>query len=82
MPPDLMYHPVMPTLLMCVLSFYPVFRIYRRVGFNGLWAGLIFASLLVPFSGFLLVILPLAVRAWPNFPKPPEKQKPLKMKIV
>lgn len=81
MPDELMHHPVMPTLLMALLSLYPLMRIYARVGLPRGWAFLIFSSILIPFSGYLLAVLPLVIFPWPHFPKPPEKTKPVKTPI-
>lgn len=77
-----MNHPAIPTLLMCVLLVYPLMKLYARVGLPRGFAFLIFASMVVPFSGFMLVALPLAIRPWPNFPKAEPKPKPIKTEIV
>ncbi|MBY0427863.1 MAG: hypothetical protein K2Q32_01435 [Alphaproteobacteria bacterium] len=75
-------HPVTPTLLLCVLSVYPLMQLYKRVGLSPFYALLIFASLVVPFSGFMLVAFPLATKPWPNFPKAAPKPKPIKLEIT
>ena len=74
-------HPAIPTLLLCVLSLYPLMKLYSRVGLSPTYALLIFASMVIPFSGFMLVALPLAIRPWPNFPKATPKPKPVKLEI-
>lgn len=66
---------------MCALSLWPFMRLYRRVGLSPAYALLLFFSLLVPFSGFLLAVLPLAVKPWPRFPKAPTPVKPVKTPI-
>jgi predicted PurR-regulated permease PerM len=53
-------------------------RLYQRVGLSRAWALLVFTSLLIPFLGFLLVLLPLAFKVWPNFPKSMPAPKPVK----
>jgi hypothetical protein len=77
-----MNHPAIPTLLMCVLSLYPLMKLYARVGLPRGFALLIFASMIVPFSGFMLVTLPLAIKPWPKFPKTEPKPKPVKLEIT
>ena len=78
---ELTKHPALPTLLFCVLALPALVRIYRRVGLNPLPALLIFTSLIVPFFGLVLALFPLCIKAWPKFPKLPEKPKPLKSPI-
>jgi hypothetical protein len=78
----LQFHPVLPTLLMCILLLYPLMKLYARVGLPRAFAFLIFSSIVVPVSGFVLVGLPLAIRPWPNFPKAEPKPKPIKLDIV
>lgn len=74
-------HPAVPTLLFCLLSLPALIRLYTRVGLHPFPAFLIFTSMVVPFSGLVLAFLPLAVKAWPNFPRPEEKPKPVKIPI-
>ncbi|NDE90731.1 MAG: hypothetical protein EB059_06285 [Alphaproteobacteria bacterium] len=74
-------HPAIPTLLLCVLSLYPLMRIYKRVGLSPFYALLMFTSLVIPFSGFFFVALPIVMKPWPNFPKAAPKPKPVKLPI-
>jgi hypothetical protein len=76
-----MNHPVLPTLLMCVLLVYPLMRLYARVGLPRYFALLIFTSMIIPFAGFALAAFPLAVCPWPHFPKAAVKPKPVKLEI-
>lgn len=76
-----MSHPAIPTLLFCVLSFYPIMKLYARVGLPRGYAWLIFASMIIPFSGIMLTAMVLAVQSWPHFPKMTPPPKPVKLEI-
>lgn len=76
-----MDHPAIPTLLACILSLYPLMKIFARVGLPRVFALLVFASMVIPFSGYLLTALMLT-RPWPKFPKVEPKPKPVKLEIV
>ncbi len=81
---EILHHPVVPTLLTCLLAIWPIVKIYARVGFPkswGFWSLSIFASLLIPYLGLLLVCAPLALKPWPKFPSPPKPAKPVKTPI-
>ncbi|MBI1273531.1 MAG: hypothetical protein GC131_05565 [Alphaproteobacteria bacterium] len=71
-------HPVTGALLFCALSLWPLMRIFRRVGLRPAWGLLIFANLLLPFLGIVLVAGTLGHRAWPRIPKIPRPAKPNK----
>lgn len=75
---ELLRHPLTLSLVTALLMLFPFMRIYRRVGLNGLWAFGLFASLVVPFLGLLLALLPLLMKPWPHFPAPPATPKPQK----
>ena len=74
-------HPALLTLLLCVISVYPLMRLYKRVGLSQYYAFLVFTWILIPYSGFVLVALPLAILPWPKFPKAVPKPKPVKLEI-
>jgi hypothetical protein len=74
-------HPGLQLLLLFLFMPWPLIRIYRRVGLNPLWVLLLSGSLLVPFLGILLVLLPLTVKKWPNFPAPLKPPAPIKRPI-
>jgi hypothetical protein len=78
---EIFKHPFMPTFIVSVLSLWPFMRLYKRVGLPQGYAFLLFASHLVPFLGLLLAITPLAIKQWPNFPKAPAPEKPVKVAI-
>ena len=48
--------------LMSLVLIIPVWRIYRRAGFNPAWSLLLF----IPGLGFLICLLFLALRPWPG----------------
>jgi hypothetical protein len=74
-------HPAFVILLSAALMLWPIMRLYKRVGLSPLWAFGIFASILVPFLGPLLVAAPIAVEKWPQFPAAAPPRKPLKTPI-
>ena len=69
---EIMAHPAFGVLLFCVLSLPPLALIFWRTGLSPLWAGLMFASLAVPFLGLALALGVLGIRAWPKLPPPPK----------
>jgi predicted PurR-regulated permease PerM len=77
----LIQHPLANTLLTSFLLGAGLARIYWRVGLNPLWALLIFSSMIVPFSGPFLALLPLTIKKWPRFPKAAPAAKPIKTPI-
>lgn len=77
----ILFDPLLLTPLTCLLALYPFMRLYQRVGLSRWWALLVFLSLLVPFAGFAAALLPLAVKAWPRFPAPSKKEKPVKLPL-
>lgn len=66
----LLFDPRLLTPLACFLALFPLMRLYRRVGLSPFYGLLVFASLLVPFAGFVATFLPLALLRWPRFPAP------------
>ena len=48
--------------LATIVLIVPIWRIFRRAGFAGLWALLMF----IPFVGYLGATLMLALRRWPS----------------
>lgn len=78
MPP---LHPLLQILLTHLLLIWPVIRLYQRVGLSPWWALLLFASILAPLLGPLLVTAHLALKKWPQFPDPPKPRQPVKVAI-
>ena len=74
-------HPAFVILLSAALMLWPLMKLYKRVGLSPFWSLGIFASLLIPFLGPLLVAVPIAVKKWPHFPASPPPRKPLKTPI-
>ena len=71
---DIVSDPGFGVLVFNVLAVWPLWRVFRRVGLPPTQALLVF----VPVLGLVLVIVILAIRAWPlvpRLPKPPRKAR-------
>jgi hypothetical protein len=55
-----------------VLTVYPVWHIFRRVGLPGYWALLI----AIPLVGWTASLVALVAQRWPNAPPPPKPAQP------
>lgn len=53
---------IFQVFILGLILFLPVFLIYRKAGFNPVWAALVF----LPVFGILLIFLQLAQLPWPN----------------
>jgi hypothetical protein len=74
-------HPGFQLLLYLLLMPWPLVRLYKRVGLSPFWVLLLVADIFVPFLGMLLVLVPITLKAWPNFPKAPPPRLPIKRPI-
>ncbi len=74
-------HPFLQNFIFCALALWPLIRLYQRVGLNPIWSLLVFSSLVLPFSGLLLALLPITIKTWPKFPPMPKPEKPVKVAI-
>lgn len=59
--PEPWAHPLVKYYLSALVALYPAWRICRRAGFSGAAAGL----LALPFFGFVILTVWLALRRWP-----------------
>ena len=57
-----MFPEMLQTVIVGLMIVIPVILIYKKAGFNPMWAGLVF----VPVFGLLLIFMQLAFQAWPN----------------
>jgi hypothetical protein len=53
---------VLHIVIVGLMILVPVCIIYKKAGFNPLWAGLVF----LPGFGLLLIFMQLALLPWPN----------------
>ncbi|QWF70253.1 hypothetical protein KEF85_13010 [Methylomonas paludis] len=53
---------IMQVVIVGMMILVPTFLIYKKAGFNPLWAALVF----LPGFGLLIIFLQLAFWPWPN----------------
>jgi len=58
----LMVPEILQVVIVGLMILVPLCLIYKKIGFNPLWAGLVF----VPGVGLLIIFLQLALLPWPN----------------
>ncbi|MDT4329725.1 hypothetical protein ACQE3E_04730 [Methylomonas sp. MED-D] len=57
-----MFAEVLQSAIVGMMIAIPTIVIYKKVGLNPLWAGLVF----IPVFGLLIVFIQLAFAEWPN----------------
>ncbi|MGB4100924.1 MAG: hypothetical protein WBK91_03330 [Alphaproteobacteria bacterium] len=70
---EIFNHPAFGNLTLCLLGFWPIVQVLRRVGLNPHWGWLWLLQLIVPGLGLAVMAGIFCHHRWPKLPAQPPK---------